>query len=322
MLSARSSRDGGSGRDALPDVDSFRALELDRSLPLAAVARQDYIENLRSGSRQFLLPWVRPLSCATIVLIQAWKTLFPRAFTSSRLLHRSIVFGLRSWVRPDANRLVLRHFHLGSDILAFIAANAPVDVTTSPLRPTCLDDLRDDVFVRHDVNLFRFVIALGEALEAGGEELRPRPLHEIDFTPIWEEPPVLAPMPEGGTNRVDLETAIECYTPAYQALLGDADFWRASNSLQLDETIALYVCTILGDFRHLALVANRHPLVPESTLRAGHRLMLHGLGTEALHAMLVARKQEQLGTSPTRSSNPPFGELAGSQSPPGIPGWM
>ena len=293
MLGASALDRPATSSDPLPEVDAFRALEADRSLPLASAARRDYMANLRSGSRQFLLPLARPAARLAIVMLQLWKALVPKALTSSGLLHRSIVFGLRTWVRPDANRLVLRHFHLGSDILAFIAANAPVDVPTSPLRPRRLEDLRDHVFLRHDVNLFRFVIALNESLDAAGEDLQERDLHELDFSAIHEEPPALAAMPSRVTNRLDLETAIECYTPLYQALLSDDDFWRASNSLQLDETIAIYVCTLLGDFRYLSLVANRHPLIPESTLGAGHRLMLHGLGTEALHAMLVAKKREQ-----------------------------
>jgi hypothetical protein len=31
----------------------------------------------------------------------------------------------------------------------------------------------------------------------------------------------------------------------------------------------------------------KHPLVPLSTLRAGHRLVLHGLSTEMLHCLLM-----------------------------------
>jgi hypothetical protein len=35
------------------------------------------------------------------------------------------------------------------------------------------------------------------------------------------------------------------------------------------------------------LLNNKHPLVPLSTLRAGHRLVLHGLSTEMLHCLLM-----------------------------------
>ena len=67
-------------------------------------------------------------------------------------------------------------------------------------------------------------------------------------------------MPNGWLNFIDLESAIEMYTPMYQLLLTDSDFWRACNSLQLDETIALYATTLIGDHRFLGLVNNRHPI--------------------------------------------------------------
>ena len=52
---------------------------------------------------------------------------------------------------------------------------------------------------------------------------------------------------------------------------------------------------MLGDATHLALVNNHHPWVPLSSLRAGYRLVLHGLGTEMLHAVLVQHKRAAAG---------------------------
>src|SRR5262249_3471492 len=161
-----------------------------------------------------------------------------------------------------------------SEISKFIADNSPVEIETTPLRPRTLDDLRENVFVQHDVNLFNLVIRLNTALRKNGRSLEPRALEDLDFSAIHATPPTLAEMPSAILNRMDLASAIELYTPIYQLLLSDRDFWRASNSLQLDETIALYVCQILGDWSRLSLVNNRHPLIPESTLRAGHRLLL------------------------------------------------
>jgi hypothetical protein len=99
-------------------------------------------------------------------------------------------------------------------------------------------------------------------------------------------------MPNRWTNFVDLQTAIEVYTPLYQLLLTDSDFWRASTSLQLDETIGLYVAKLLRMPGTPALINNKHPMVPLSTLRAGFRLVLHGLATETQHAILVQCKRQ------------------------------
>jgi hypothetical protein len=49
----------------------------------------------------------------------------------------------------------------------------------------------------------------------------------------------------------------------YQLLLTDSDFWRACNSLEPDETIALYATTLIQDHRFLGLVNNRHPIITE-----------------------------------------------------------
>jgi hypothetical protein len=105
-------------------------------------------------------------------------------------------------------------------------------------------------------------------------------------------------MPARRRNFLDLQSSIELFTPIYQLLLTDSDFWRATNSLQLDETIGLYTATILDARANLVLVNNKHPLVPMSTLRAGFRLTLHGLSTEMAHAFLMSRKAAQSSAAP------------------------
>ena len=79
-------------------------------------------------------------------------------FTSSRVLPRTSYWGLKWFVRPEANYLILRHFHIGSEILQFVAANLPgVQI---PLLPRTLEDLIDNVFLQHDLNFFNSIIRL------------------------------------------------------------------------------------------------------------------------------------------------------------------
>jgi len=146
-----------------------------------------------------------------------------------------------------------------------------------------------DVFLQHDLNIYNFIIEINKQLNERGLTLQAN--EQLDFSCITDGDFPIEEMPHGWFNFIDLESAIEIYTPMYQLLLTDSDFWRACNSLQLDETIALYATTLLNDFRYLGLVNNRHPIVPESTLAAAHRLMLHGLAAECLHAMLVRQKR-------------------------------
>lgn len=283
--------------EALPssrrDPNPWLALYLDQSIPLDPDAKAALVLDTRSWSRQFLLPLVRPFARMWIIILQLLKTVVPNALTSSRILHRLIYWGLKTFVAPEANFLILRHFHIGTEILAFLRTNAPFELPSDPLRPTRLEDVKDDLFLKHDLNLFNFVIDLNRALKERGTPFTPP--ERLDFSAITDGPFPLEAFPRKWTNVIDVATAIELYTPMYQLFLTDADFWRASNSLQLDETIALYVAALLRDGTHLALVNNKHPLVPLSTLKAGSRLVLHGLAAEALHELLVRHKRAQQG---------------------------
>lgn len=273
------------------DPNPWLALYLDASGPLADDVKRAWLSDAASRSRQFVLPVVRPLARLAIVLIQLLKILMPNDLTSSRVLHRMIVWGMKTFVRPEANWLILRHFHLGSQVLAFIGRNAlpGQSLPSHPLKPADIDALRDDVFLQHDLNLFNFVIHLNRAL--GGKPIEP-PEHP-DFSMIEQPPLRLQDMPDRWTNFIDLQTAIEVYTPVYQLFLTDNDFWRATNSLQLDEVIAIYAATLLKKPEYLVFLNNKHPLVPLTTLRAGFRLVLHGLSTEMLHALLSRAKADQ-----------------------------
>ncbi len=275
------------------DPDPWLASYLDRSTPLPDEVKSAWLKDSSSKSRQYLLPFLRPLARASIILIQILKVFFPKRWSHSGLLHRILAWGLTRFVSPEANWLIMRHFHLGSQILAFIAANSPAPISTSPLTPRGIDDLKDHLFVKHDINLYNFVIRLNKALRDAGVEMRAA--DKPDFSMLQDTGLTLEAMPQGRTNFLDLQSAIELFTPLYQLLLTDNDFWRASNSLQLDETIGIYVAQILEAPQHLILVNNNHPLVPLSTLRAGHRLVLHGLSSEMLHSLLMQKKAAQHG---------------------------
>lgn len=278
------------GRHDPADPDPWAALAMDRSLPFDPAAKAALLRDQRSASRQFLLPFVRPAARLSIILSQVIKAFFPRFPHAPRFLHRQIAFGMKRFLSPDANWLILRHFHLGSQILKFIADNATPGFRPAlePMQPGTIDDVRDNLFLKHDLNIFNFLIELNHEMERRGTALaRCEPL---DFSAIRPEDVQIAELPRGRLNKIDLQTAIELYTPAYAFWLTDRDFWRAANSLQLDETIGLYCARLTGEEKHLAMVTNAHPLVPESTLRAGFRLMLHGLSTEVLHGFLCELK--------------------------------
>ncbi|MEM7251574.1 MAG: hypothetical protein AAF493_09150 [Pseudomonadota bacterium] len=275
------------------DPNPWLAVYVDKSIPIDERVKRAWLNDSSTWSRQFLLPLARPVARGVILLVQALKFFIPNAFTSSTILHRLLAAGLRRWVTPAGTWLILRHFQLGAEILDFVKRNAgPVDIPELyNMRFRNLDELREHAFLRHDLNLFNFVIYLNESLQKQGRQLEAA--ETLDFGGITDGPLDIERMPNAWTNFIDLETAIELFTPIYQIFLTDNDFWRAANSLQLDETIAIYVSQILDDPTPAVMVNNRHPMVPMSTLRAGARLVLHGLNTEMMHAMLVQLKRQQ-----------------------------
>jgi hypothetical protein len=278
------------------DPDPWLALELDRSLPIDPVAKAALIACQRSRSRQFLLPLVRPVARLAIPLVQLFRIVSPKHPQAPHLLHAIMAWGMKRFVRPEANLVILRHFHLGAEILGFIADNATPGFRPAlePMQPRRIEDVRDDLFLRHDLNIYNFLIALNQEMSRRGTIIEKR--DRLDFSAISDVPPDIKLPAQGRLNIVDLETAVELYTPLYGLMLSDRDFWRAANSLQLDETVALYAARLIGSEQHLALVNNRHPLLPFATIGAGWRLMLHGLDTETLHGFLRHEKARRAAT--------------------------
>ena len=276
------------------DPNPWYALYLDQSTPIRETAKEKWLRDSASLSRQFFLPFARPWARLWIMIVQVIKALSPIDWRASRTLHKVIAFSLKTFVRADANDLILRHFHAGSEILAFIAGNVKgVNIPLNPLKPQNLEGLIDNTILKHDINVYNFIINLNKELK--DKNLKIQTLHpdEIDYSMITDGEFNIDPMPNTWLNFIDLETAIELYTPFFQFMLTDNDFWRATNSLQLDETIALYGATILGNTQHMVLVNNKHPMVSLITLQSGFRLVLHGLSTEMGHWMLVQKKREQ-----------------------------
>jgi hypothetical protein len=273
------------------DPNPWQALFFDRSIPFNPTAKAAFLYDSQSRSRQFLLPVARIICRGMIMLIQLLKILVPNvAFPG--FLHKCLYWGMKYCISPEANYLILRHFNLGSEVLQFIKNNVEgVDIPMNPLKPSRLEDVKDNLFLIHDLNLFNFVIRLNKDMQQKGLEIKPVSQPNLSMITTGEFP--FEKFRNGWTNILDLSTAIEMFTPIYQLLLTDKDFWRASNSLQLDETIGLYAATILNCPEKLVGLNNKHPMIPLNTLSAGFRLTLHGLSTEVLHALLVDMKKKR-----------------------------
>ncbi|MCH7415080.1 hypothetical protein MM213_16380 [Belliella sp. R4-6] len=271
------------------DPNPWLALYLDDSIPINPKTKLALMRDNSSKSVRYLLPFIQIWSKVAMFFIHVFKYFLPRGFNSSKVLHRILAWGLKNFVSPDANLLIFRHFHVGTEILQFIAGNIPgVELVGNPLKPKDFESIKDDLFLKHDLNLYNFVINLNRQLKENNLTIRPP--EKINLDMITEDQFDHIAFPKKWTNILDLRSAIELFTPFYQLFLTSNDFIRASNSLQLDETIAIYTSQILSSPAHLGLVNNKHPMVPVSTYSAAYRLVLHGLAAETLHEILVKMK--------------------------------
>jgi len=268
------------------DPNPWLALYLDNSIPLNDRTKQALMRDNNSRSARYLYPLIKISSKISMFFIHIFKFFFPRLFDSSKMLHRILAWGLKRFVSPDANLLIFRHFHVGSEVLEFVAKNVKeVEVPLNPLKPKDFEDVKEDLFLLHDLNLYNFVINLNAQLREKNTTITKPEVLNLEM--ISEDQFNHIEFPNKWTNILDLKSAIELFTPFYQFFLTANDFIRASNSLQLDETIGIYTTQLLGTPGHLGLVNNKHPMIPTSTYSAAYRLVLHGLAAETLHEILV-----------------------------------
>ncbi|MBP7722464.1 MAG: hypothetical protein KA155_07995 [Alphaproteobacteria bacterium] len=271
----------------LNNPDPWLALALDQSTFFDQSAKEALLTNNNSRSRKVLLPIIRPLARVSIALVKLVRIVIPNSLTSSKALHHLIAWGMRNFLSKEANYLIIRHFHIGSQILRFLNDNlAEGKLPSHPLFPTEVNDFKNNMFVQHDLNIYNFIIELNAFLQKNNKKIEAIPVGQINFSAIRDFDHEIKPLPDTWHNCIDLQSAIEIYTPLFAVFLSDDAFWRASNSLQLDETMAVYIAKMMNQETIMGLVNNKHPMVPLSTFEAGFRLMLHGLDTENLYGFI------------------------------------
>ena len=74
------------------------------------------------------------------------------------------------------------------------------------------------------------------------------PVDELDFSCITDGDFPIGEMPQGWLNFLDLESAIEIYTPMYQLLLTDSDFFQGSEAFLQQARAACSLPLLRKDF--------------------------------------------------------------------------
>jgi len=275
--------------------NAWEALYLDQAIPLDMTAKAYMIKDLQSWSRNYLLIPIKIIANISLAIIMTIKRILPFQFSAYKLMHHSAAFFLKHFASPEACYLIVRHIYLGSNIVNFLIDNsADRQIPKSTLYPQTVDDLAENAFLEHDLILFNFVLDYNEAQQKNPnwlQDVHARGLNYESIQPVNIDVDVSK---RGWFQILDLESAIELFKIFYALCLTSEEFARAVLSLQFDENFGCYVSAIAQDYNWNHVIANRHPLAPNSPFNAARDLFLHGIITEALHRYLELRKAGNL----------------------------
>jgi hypothetical protein len=279
-----------------PGPGIFDALRGDPSLYFDRGALT-LLERDQSGwSHRFLRPLVRIGSRLLVAVVVFVKRLLPFEFSNHNLLDRLGVWFLSRFVSPNGGELLLRHFIVETNVVAFIARNA--GLTEATLRPTSLDQLTDNAVVVHDLNVYELLAGLE------GKDLHQRGTWPLDYS-MLEVPPIDA----SGSRRwlnLDLESGLSCMNIAFALLTTNLEYQRAVHSLQLDESLLGCVAELTGDEAFRAWRPVGYALIVQTNRDVPRYLYGHAVVHEYIHARLLWHaSQASVGERSTKTSGSP-----------------
>jgi len=255
------------------------------------------LELLRIDQSRWAHRYVRPparlVSRMAVALIVLIKRILPFQFSSHRLLDRLGIWFMSRLVSVEGGELLLRHFVIETNVLAFIARNSGLDEPT--LRPGTLAGLDDNAVIVHDMNLYEVLAGLG------GRPLTP-PEHRtglLDFSMLE-----LEPIEVGGRRwlRLDLETGLCLMNIAFALLTTSAEYRKAVHSLQLDESVLSCLAEITGDDLFRTWKPAGYIPIVRTNRDVPRDLFAHAVIHEYVHARLLdhaARARSCRGSCPS-----------------------
>jgi hypothetical protein len=224
-----------------------------------------------------------------VALITLVKRVLPFEFSSHQLLDKLGIWFMSRFVSEEGGELLLRHFVIETNVLAFIARNSGLD--EPGLRPTTLDQLDDNAVITHDLNLFEVLSGLGGRPITRPEE-RPTPL---DFSMLGIAP--IEPSPKRRLARLDLETAMCFMNIMFCLLTTSHEYRRAVHSLQLDESVLSCLAELTGDDVFRSWKPSGYIPIVRTNRDVPRDLFAHAVIHEYIHARLLdhARRSQPCG---------------------------
>ena len=201
-------------------------------------------------------------------------------------MDRLCVWFLRRFVSPTAVSLLIRHFIVETNLLSFCARNAGVpglpDVT---LRPRTLGELGNRAVIEHDLNVYRVLLALGQAA-ARAAQPRSRRASTTACSPFPAFIPNRVP---GGCVSLDIQTALCLMNIPFALCLTPAEYRRAVHSMRLDTSLLTVLTAITGDATFLGW-ASGLPVRVDSNADVPRMVYEHALLCEYAHARLSSAR--------------------------------
>jgi hypothetical protein len=225
-------------------------------------------------SYRFFRPLARLVSRLAVAIITGIKRVLPFQFSNHDLLDRLGIWFLSHFVSEEGGELLLRHFVIETNVLAFIAANT--GLTQPTLRPGNLDDLDDNAVIVHDLNVYQVLSDLD------GQPL-PRP-DWLDYSMLE-----IGPIEVSRTRRLarlDLETGMCMMNIAFCLLTTSDEYRRAVHSLQLDESLLAILAELTDDPVFLAWKPAGYIPMVRTNRDVPRDLFAHAVIHEYVHARL------------------------------------
>lgn len=271
-----------------PDAAIWAALGHDPATPFDRATLVQVLADQRRPSRRWLYPLLRPLSRLAVAVILVLKRLLPWKFTAHKTMDRLCVWFLRRFVSPTAGALLVRHFIIETNLLAFAARNAGLPgVPEVALRPTALRQLGDRAVIEHDINVYDVLTALGVA--ADGRPVR-RP-DRLDFS-MLTVPPIDAEPRTRRFLRLDIQTALCLMNIPFAACLTPDEYRRAVHSLRLDFSLLGVLADLTGDPTFRSWAPAGVVVRVDSTLDVPRAVYEHAVICEYAHAWLIRLREQ------------------------------
>ncbi|MGH3396569.1 MAG: DUF6999 family protein [Streptosporangiaceae bacterium] len=300
----------------------WEVMAVDPSIPIDQETLLLIISDQRRRSRALLYPWARILSRVAVTVIVAAKRACPVRFSAHATMDRLCVWFLRRFVSPAAVSLLIRHFIVETNLLSFCARNAPAPPPGRPgapdvaLRPRALADLGNGAVIEHDLNVYRVLLALGQAAAPP----RRRDPAGLDYSMLAI--PGIDPEPQRRRlAQLDIQTALCLMNIPFALCLTPAEYRRAVHSMRLDTSLLSVLSAITGDATFLGWVSGL-PVRVDSNADVPRMVYEHALLCEYAHARLVTagRSSAPGPAAPGSAAAPPRPRSAAGSAPAARPG--